>query len=113
MNILAYPEKTCSIDRLVRHPKLVAAVLAGQKTQQRRNGVYAYPGELFVLEEISFEVTDVYQQKISEMTDQDAQAEGYPNLALYKDMILRMHNNMEWNEEGSVWVHCFSRCQPE
>ena len=31
------PQKTCSIDRLVTHPKLVAATLAGSKTQQRRD----------------------------------------------------------------------------
>jgi hypothetical protein len=30
-----YPEKTCGIERLVRHPKLVQAALAGQKTEQR------------------------------------------------------------------------------
>ncbi|MDP3904067.1 MAG: ASCH domain-containing protein, partial [Methylococcaceae bacterium] len=41
------PPKTCSVDRLVTHPKLVAAALAGSKTQQRRDGVYGYPGEEF------------------------------------------------------------------
>jgi len=45
-----YPEKTCSIDRLVTHPKLVAAALSGTKTQQRRaacirgwNGTTSFP----------------------------------------------------------------------
>ena len=88
-------------------------MLNGQKTQQRRNGLYAYPGELFVLEGVTFQVTSVFQQKIAEMTDQDAHAEGYPNLALYKDMILKMHNTMEWNQDASVWVHDFTRHQPE
>ena len=46
----AYPKKTCSIDRLVTHPKLVAAAKAGMKTQQRRDGVYGLPGETFDLE---------------------------------------------------------------
>jgi len=45
-----FPEKTCDITRLVTHPKLVEAVLAGRKTQQRRDGVYAYPNETFELE---------------------------------------------------------------
>jgi len=45
-----YPEKTCEIDRLVTHPKLVAKALRGEKTQQRRAGVYGYPGETFELE---------------------------------------------------------------
>ena len=109
----AYPEKNCEIDRLVRHPKLVEAALQGRKTQQRRDGIYAYPGEVFVLEGVEFEITAVKRQKLGDMTDRDAQDEGYPNLAVYKDIILKMHANMEWNDEGLVWVHQFSRRRPE
>jgi hypothetical protein len=47
------------------------------------------------------------------MTDADAQAEGYPNLDVYKNMILSMHANMTWNDDGLVWVHHFKRQQPE
>ena len=108
-----YPEKTCDIDRLVRHPKLVAAALSGQKTEQRRDGLYAYPGETFTLEGVDFVITQVDRERIGDMTDADAQAEGYPNLAMYKDVILKMHANMEWNDEGTVWVHRFKRQSPE
>ncbi|MGY6274490.1 ASCH domain-containing protein [Methylomonas sp. MgM2] len=108
-----YPNKTCDIERLVRHPKLVAAALSGQKTQQRRDGLYAYPGETFILEGVEFVVTGVDRQRIGDMTDEDARAEGYPNLMMYKDMILKMHANMEWNEDGLVWVHRFKRHRPE
>ena len=87
-----YPEKTCEIGNLVRHPKLVAAARAGQKTQQRRDGVYAYPGETFELE-----------------GDGDAQAEGYPALEVYKQVILSMHDGMTWNEDDLVWVHKFKK----
>ena len=108
-----YPEKTCEIDRLIRHPKLVEAALNGRKTQQRRDGLYAYPGETFSLEGVEFVVTSVERQAIGDMTDQDAQAEGYPSLAMYKDLILKMHAGMEWNDDGLVWVHSFTRRQPE
>ncbi|WKJ90382.1 ASCH domain-containing protein [Methylomonas montana] len=104
-----YPEKNCSIDRLLTHPKLVAAALAGQKTQQRRDGLYAYPGEIFMLEQVEFEVTDVERQRLGDISDADARAEGYPSLAMYKDLILKMHSGMEWNEDGLVWVHSFKR----
>lgn len=106
-----YPAKTCEIDRLVRHPKLVAAALNGQKTEQRRDGLYAYPGEQFELDGVKFEVTDVVRERIGDMDDAAAQAEGYPNLAMYKQVILSMHANMEWNDDGLVWVHRFKRCQ--
>ena len=104
-----YPEKTCSIDRLLRHPKLVAAALAGEKTEQRRDGLYAYPGETFELEGVVFEVTAVERQRIGDMSDADARAEGYPSLAMYKVLILKMHQGMEWNDDGLVWVHSFRR----
>lgn len=104
-----YPKKTCEIDRLVRHPKLVAAALAGTKTQQRRDGLYAYPNETFNLENVPFIVTAVERHRLGDMTEADAQAEGYPSLEAYKAIILQMHANMDWNADGLVWVHYFKR----
>ena len=104
----SFPPKTCSIDRLVTQPKLVAAVLEGTKTQQRRNGVYAYPGETFELEGKSFVLTNLTHERLGDMTDQDAQAEGFPDLATYKDIILKMHHAMTWNPDAFVWVHTFA-----
>ena len=108
-----YPEKTCSIDRLIRHPKSVAAALAGTKTQQRRDGLYAYPDETFMLDGTVFIVTAIERQRIGDMTEANAQAEGYPNLETYKNIILLMHGGMEWNENGLVWVHYFKRLNQE
>jgi hypothetical protein len=104
-----YPEKTCEISRLVTHPRLVAATVLGAKTQQRRDGLYAYPNEIFELEGIPFVVTSVERQTLGEMTDADAKAEGYPDLESYKQIILQMHKGMTWNESGLVWVHTFKR----
>ncbi len=103
------PEKTCSIDQLVRHPRLVAAAIAGQKTQQRRDGVYAHPGETFVLQGVKFVVMALDRQRLGDMTESDATAEGYPNLGAYKDIILKMHAGMTWDDNGLVWVHRFQR----
>ncbi len=106
-----YPKKTCEIDRLIRHPKLVEAALNGQKTQQRRDGLYAYPEETFQLEGVDFVVTSVEQQRLGDMTDDDARAEGYPDLAFYKNLILKMHPGMTWDEDSMVWVHSFKKKQ--
>ena len=103
-----YPEKTCSIDRLVTHPKLVAAAIASLKTQQRRDGIYGLPGETFDLEGMTFVVTSLTRQRLGDMTDEHAQAEGYPNLEMYKDIILKMHTGMTWNTDSLVWVHTFA-----
>ena len=105
----SYPEKSCEIDRLVTHAKLVEAALAGRKTQQRRDGVYAYPGETFELEGVEFTVTSLEQKTLGDMTDSDAQAEGYPSMDMYKGLILRMHEGMKWNDKHKVWVHSFEK----
>ncbi len=104
-----YPNKTCDISRLLTHPRLVAAALAGEKTQQRRDGLYAYPDETFELQGVRFVVTAVARQRLGDMSDADARAEGYADLESYKQIILRMHAGMSWNEDGTVWVHTFKR----
>jgi hypothetical protein len=107
-----YPEKTCEIDRLVRNPKLVKAALAGEKTEQRRDGVYGYPGETFELEGRSFEITTLTRERLGDMGDAEASAEGFGDLASYRSLIIRMHKGMEWDPEHLVWVHRF-RMQSE
>ena len=108
-----YPEKTCSADRLVRNKKSVKASLAGHKTQQRRDGIYAYPGETFILDEQEFVVTDLTRESLAEMDDVKAQAEGYPDLSSYRDLIIKMHPGMKWDESRFVWVHHYSRVNLE
>ncbi|MCB9914805.1 MAG: ASCH domain-containing protein [Planctomycetes bacterium] len=102
-----YPERTCTLDALVTHARLVTAVLEGRKTQQRRNGVYGYPGEVFELEGRRFRLTDLRRERLGQMSDADARAEGYPSLAAYRDLILRMHAGMTWDDAALVWVHEF------
>ncbi len=105
----SYPQKNCDITRLITHPRLVAAALGGTKTEQRRDGVYAYPGEEFELDGITFVMTSLTRQSLAEMSDADARAEGYPSLEMYKNLILSMHKGMSWQGESLVWVHRFER----
>jgi len=104
-----FPKKTCEINSLVTHPKLVAAVLRGDKTQQRRAGVYGYPGETFELEGANFVIADLRHESLGKMTEAEAHLEGYPNLQKYRELILRMHPGMSWDDEFLVWVHEFKR----
>jgi hypothetical protein len=103
-----FPEKTCSVERLVTVPQDVEKVLSGQKTATRRNGVYAYPGEVMVLDGKEFKVDALYSQTLGEMTDEHAQQEGYSTMEEYKQTILAMHAKMPWLPSMSVWVHEFS-----
>lgn len=103
-----YPKKSCSIERLVTIKKDVQKVIRGEKTATRRNGVYAHPGEVMELDGKQFEIKALYAQTLGEMTDIDAQAEGYESMRAYKDAILSIHPNMPWVSKMNVWVHEYS-----
>ncbi|WP_058306135.1 ASCH domain-containing protein [Gracilibacillus massiliensis] len=105
----ALPPKTCTIDRLITVPADVNKALEGKKTATRRNGRYADIGEIMILENQKFRIDDVYQQTLGELTDEDAQREGFPNLEDYKQSILAMHPGMPWAAKMKVWVHEFSK----
>ncbi len=107
-----YPEKTCSVDRLVRNAKLVKAALAGRKTEQRRDGVYAYPGETFELDGRQFEIVSLTHERLGDMEEEHALAEGFESLEQYRSLILRMHKGMDWDPDHRVWVHRF-RASPQ
>lgn len=102
-----YPPKTCSIERLITLPHDIQLVLSGKKTATRRNGRYADPGEVMELQGQKFKITGVYQQTLGELTDQDAQKEGFQSVEAYKDHILNLHPNMPWLSHMKVWVHEF------
>jgi len=104
-----YPKKTCTIEKLVTHKAMVKLVLNGQKTRQGRSGIYAYPGEEFELDGIRLRITALNQERLGDMDDAAAKAEGYESLTEYKNLILSMHAGMEWDEDALVWVHHFKR----
>lgn len=101
------PEKTCTIEQMVTKAEDVQNVLNGTKTTQRRNGLYAYPGEIWEVEGRKFEVYNVYAQTLGEMTDENAKTEGYQDMETYKNYILSMHPGMPWVPQMKMWVHEF------
>ncbi len=109
MAVSELPAKTCELDRLVTQPKLIALAIKGDKTQQRRNGIYGYPGERFKLDGIEFEITTVSRQTLGDITEADAKAEGFDSLNDYQQLILRMHPGMQWQPDAQVWLHQFRR----
>lgn len=105
-----YPDKTCTIDELVTKPALVEKALAGEKVEQRRNGLYAYPGETFDLDGVTFEVVDVWKEPLRALDDEAAEREGFPDLDTYKAEILDLHGEGSWwDGDHPVWVHRFRR----
>ncbi|WP_093053580.1 ASCH domain-containing protein [Salipaludibacillus aurantiacus] len=92
---------------MVTKPDDVEKVLTGKKTATRRNGRYADPGEIMVLQGKRFKVERVYRETLGDLTDESAVQEGFNNLEEYKNAILAIHPGMPWKAEMKVWVHEF------
>ncbi len=105
------PAKTCSIERLVTKQEDVDRVINGEKTATRRNGRYADIGEIMMLNDQQFEVHQVYQQSLGELTDDHAKQEGFDTVEDYKQNILAMHPGMPWLPHMKVWVHEFRKVE--
>lgn len=105
------PPKSCTIDRLVTVDVDVQKVISGKKTATRRNRRYADIDEILNLDGHEFIVKNVYQQTLGEVTEENAQQEGYQSLDAYKESILSMHPGMRWAPAMKVWVHEFKQVE--
>ena len=93
-------------DDLLPSEGIRQAVLAGEVTQLHRGKQYADAGDRFEIDGTTFEVTTVETERLGELTDEDARAEGSPNLAAYKERIERTHDT-EWDDDNEVVLHEF------
>ncbi|MGQ3412698.1 ASCH domain-containing protein [Natrinema sp. LN54] len=84
-------------------------VLEGEVTQIHRGHRYAEEGDTFEIDGTTFEVTDVTERTLGDLTDEDAQAEGMENLDAYERLLERAHENFEWDDDSEVVLHRFER----
>jgi hypothetical protein len=93
-------------DELLPAERIREAVLAGEITQLHRGDKHASAGDIFCIDGTEFEVTEVREHRLGEVTDEDARAEGSPNLDAYKQRIERTHN-LTWDDEDTAVLHRF------
>ena len=86
--------------------RTIEAVAAGEVTQIHRGQRYAEEGDTFELDGQQFEVVDVTERTLGDMTDEDARREGSPDLESYKQRLIRVHGgDFEWNDDDEVVRH--------
>ncbi len=83
--------------------------LDGEVTQIHRGHQYAAEGDTFSIEGTTFEITEVAERTLGELTDEDARAEGVEDLEAYRRLLKRAHENFEWDDDSDVVVHRFDR----
>ena len=57
------------------------------------------------------EIVSLTHNRLGDMTDEEARAEGFPYLESYRALIVRMHRGMEWDPDHLVWVHRFQEVE--
>lgn len=99
---------TISADELLPAEHIRKSVLAGEVTQLHRGDQHASEGDSFEIDGVTFEVVEVQTERLGDLTDDDARAEGSPNLDAYKKRIERTHD-LEWDDEDTAVLHRFER----
>ncbi|GAB6877789.1 hypothetical protein JCM17823_00630 [Halorubrum gandharaense] len=100
------------LDDLLPNDRVRKAALAGDVTQLHRGNRYGDPGDTFEVDGVTFELTDVTEHTLGDMTDADAKREGSPSLEAYKERMVKVHGgNFEWNDDAEVVRHRFARAE--
>lgn len=97
---------TIPAEDLLPAERIRQKVLDGEITQLHRGQQYAEEGDRFEIDGTEFEVREVAQERLGDLTDEDARAEGSPNLEAYKRRIEATHD-VEWDDEDTAVLHRF------
>jgi Ran GTPase-activating protein (RanGAP) involved in mRNA processing and transport len=80
---------------------------SGEITQLHRGQRYAEAGDTFDLDGETFEVVEVTERTLGDMTDEDARAEGARDLEHYREILERAHDDFEWDDDADIYRHRF------
>jgi len=95
-------------NELLPAERIRRAAVAGDVTQLHRGDKHASEGDRFGIDDVVFEVTTVREERLGDLTDEDAQAEGSPDLDAYKKRIERTHD-VTWDDDDTAVLHRFER----
>lgn len=94
---------------LLPNDRMQSQAVEGDVTQIHRGHQYAEVGDTFEIEGTTFEVVEVTERTLGDMTDEDARAEGAKDLEHYRKILERAHENFEWDDDSDVVCHRFER----
>lgn len=86
--------------------RLRDAAREGDVTQIHRGDAHAAEGDRFEIDGVEFEVVEVRRERLGALTDEDARAEGSPDLESYKRRIERTHD-VKWDDDDEAVLHRF------
>jgi hypothetical protein len=96
---------TIDADTLFPNERMRSGVSEGEVTQIHRGQQYADEGDRLEVDGEEFEVVEIRERTLGDMTDEDAQKEGMEDVAQYREMLKRAHDNFEWDPDSDVVLH--------
>ncbi|WP_266074878.1 ASCH domain-containing protein [Haladaptatus caseinilyticus] len=100
---------TIDADTLLPAEHIQQAVASGRVSQLHRGDRYADEGDTFDIDGETFEVVEVTERKLGDLTDEDAQAEGSDDLDAYRERLQHAHDHFEWDDDATVYRHRFEQ----
>lgn len=97
------------VDTLLPSDRMIEGALEGDVTQIHRGQQYAEEGDTFEVDGEPFEVVEITDRTLGELTDEDAHAEGMRDLAQYRQVLDRAHDDFEWDDGSEIVLHRFER----
>jgi len=94
-------------ETLLPNDRLREKAAAGEATQIHRGRPYADEGDTFVVDGEEFVVTTIEERTLGDLTDEDARKEGYRDIEQYREILTRVHENFEWDDDSTVVRHAF------
>jgi len=85
-------------------------VYSGRKTATRRTKTYGAKAGMKMravfrsYNIVDLQITAVYNQKLEDMSEEDAEREGYGCLHAFKAAWVEIHPQQGWDPEQNVWV---------
>jgi hypothetical protein len=95
-------------DDLLPAQRLRDAAAEGEITQIHRGDRHAEEGDTFLIDGDEYELTEVRERRLGELTDEDARAEGSPSLKAYKKRIEETHGTT-WDDDSTAFLTTSSR----
>lgn len=97
---------------LFPNDRTVEAVADGEMTQIHRGNRYAEEGDTFEIDDRQFEVVDVTDRTLGDITNEDARREGSADLESYRERMVRAHGGeFTWDEDADVVRHRVERVE--
>ena len=96
-------------DTLIPSERMRRDAADGDVTQIHRGQAYAEAGDRFEIDGTAFEVVAVDERTLGDLTDADARAEGARDLDHYRQILVRAHDEFEWDDDAPVVRHRFER----